>query len=228
MTIQNINKTVLIGSVKTWERGRWARVFCKIEFKDGRLSIHGVVGPLRSGNALGSCGQIIDHVANIERLADGWTPAKLGKFIEVWHRWHLNDMRAGCEHQRDDGWGKESITLITPQFHTWRLVGQNSHAKPFCAKLYAKVAEAALYGEIYEPKTPAEKSWFDSKVIEIKTETKSSSLVRPQKHPKGVLTKACPICGYKYGTSRLKEEVPQDVLKFLASLPDSPKQPAWV
>ena len=228
MTIQNINKTVLIGTKKKWERGRWASVFCKIEFKDGKLSIHGVVGPLPSGNALGGCGQIIDAAANIDRLADGWTPAKLSKFIEVWRRWHLNNMRAGCEHQRADGWGKESITLIRPQFNEWRLVGQNSHAKPFCAKLYAKVTAAALHGEIYEPKTPAEKSWFDSKVIEIKTETKLSNWVRHQEHPKGVLTKACPICGYKYGTRCIKEEVPQDVLEFLASLPESPKRPAWV
>lgn len=34
--------------------------------------------------------------------------------------------------------------------------------------------------------------------------------------------------GYKYGTSWLREEVPEDVLKFLKSLPDTDKQPAWI
>lgn len=228
MTITSINKTVLIGTIKTWRRGRFASVFCRIEFRDGRLSIHGVVGPLPSGNSLGGAGQILNTVSMVERLADGWTTEKRDKFVEVWRNWHRNDMRAGCEHQRADGWGTESIELITPQFNEWRLVGQNSHAKPFCAKLYAKVTAAAMHGEIYEPKTPAEQSWVDSKVIEIKTKTKLSNWVYPKEHPKGVLTKACPICGYKYGSSWLKEDVPQDVLEFLASLPESPKRPAWV
>ena len=31
-----------------------AKGFCKIEFEDGRLSISGVIGPKRNGNAKGS------------------------------------------------------------------------------------------------------------------------------------------------------------------------------
>ena len=35
-----------------------ASIFCKIEYKDDKLSISGVVGPMRNGDALGSSGQI--------------------------------------------------------------------------------------------------------------------------------------------------------------------------
>ena len=33
---------------------------------------------------------------------------------------------------------------------------------------------------------------------------------------------------YKYGTAWLKEELPDSVVSFLASLPDAEKKPAWV
>ena len=48
-------------------------------------------------------GQCVDEVAsyfpgnhNIKRMAD------------IWGRWHLNNMKAGCEHQRALGWAWES------------------------------------------------------------------------------------------------------------------------
>jgi hypothetical protein len=63
---------------------------------------------------------------------------------------------------------------------------------------------------------------------ETSRETKSSTWFYEKEHPEGVLYKPCPVCGYKYGSSWLKEEVPQDVIDFLKSLPDASKQPAWV
>lgn len=34
--------------------------------------------------------------------------------------------------------------------------------------------------------------------------------------------------GYKYGSAWVREEVPEEVLKFLAALPDTDMKPAWV
>ena len=93
-------------------------VYCKVEFKDDKLSISGVIAPLPNGNALGGCGQIdmeFEHrnpADNDKRYADnlimaddikfakGWDKEKRFDFLEVWKNWHLNDMQAGCEHQR--------------------------------------------------------------------------------------------------------------------------------
>jgi hypothetical protein len=47
-------------------------------------------------------------------------------------------------------------------------------------------------------------------------------------NPIGLLCKPCPVCGYKYGTSWLKEDVPEDVIRWLGNLPDTKKTPAWV
>lgn len=94
-------------------------IFCRIEYKDkkglGVLSISGVVGPMRNGNAKGSCGQIDmsfehrDPKHNDKRttnsikpsdinFAEGWNADKWYDFLEYWHDYHLNDMTAGCEH----------------------------------------------------------------------------------------------------------------------------------
>lgn len=97
-----MQKTVRLGTIKQWEGGRWISVYCRIEYKDGKLSISGVEGPLPSGNCLGSCGQIDMHLRAEQskiKLAPGWTRAKLAKFFEVWKKWHLNDMRAGTPEQ---------------------------------------------------------------------------------------------------------------------------------
>lgn len=162
-----MRKIVNIGTVPVGSRR--ANVYCKIENENGRLSISGVVGPLPSGNALGGCGQIDmefkhrNEADDDKRYGDligpneikfskGWNATAWFDFLEVWKKWHLNDMHAGCEHQRE-----------------W---------------------EQKNYDELPEDK-------------------------------------ACKVCGYEYGTAWNSVKVPEDVLDFLASLPETTKQPAW-
>jgi hypothetical protein len=118
-----MNKTVRIGTINTG-RGRWASIFAKIEYIGGKLSITGVEGPLPSGNALGGAGQIIMSFKEYDargymsirdiKPAPGWDRGKIKRFFDLWDRWHLNDMRAGCEHQRALGWDKEPIDPNKP------------------------------------------------------------------------------------------------------------------
>jgi hypothetical protein len=99
-------------------------MFCKINLLEGKLSISGVVGPNTHGNAMGGCGQIdmeFDHKDKTHndkrysnlikpselRFSKGWNIDKWYKFLEIWHTWHLNDLKAGCEHQRALGWEEE-------------------------------------------------------------------------------------------------------------------------
>jgi hypothetical protein len=42
--------------------------------------------------------------------------------------------------------------------------------------------------------------------------------VTPEKHPEGLLTKACPVCGYKYGTSWLFRELPKEIIDYIVAL----------
>ncbi len=97
-----MKKTLKLGTSKTYG-GRGYSIFCEVELKDGRLSISGVEGPLPGGNCLGSCGQIDMHLRDEQskiKLAKGWTRKMLAQFFDIWKEWHLNDMQAGCVHQR--------------------------------------------------------------------------------------------------------------------------------
>jgi len=89
-------KVVKIGSKRT-PGGRWYYVYCKIILykKEDKimLSISGVEGPLSSGNALGSTGQI--NPVQVERYAEGWNEDMLRRFNEIWSEYHLNDMHLG-------------------------------------------------------------------------------------------------------------------------------------
>ena len=94
-----MDKVINIGKQSTYG-GRKYNVYCHIKYNACRLSISGVEGPLISGRALGSCGQIIDGCYwDIIELDKDWTPNMLKNFLEIWDKWHLNDMHAECEHQ---------------------------------------------------------------------------------------------------------------------------------
>lgn len=142
-----MRKVINPGKVAIPFRKHKVNAFAEINWDGRRLSIHGVVGPQANWNCRGSCGQCVDEIETVEPNAD-WTPEMVKTFCSVWRRWHLNDMRAGCSHQR----------------------------------------------------------WLG--ITEV--------------------GKSCPICGYKYGHSWLTEEVPQEVIDWLQSLPDTKIEPAWV
>ena len=98
-----VNKVVRLGDVEVY-KGKRADVFCKIEFTDGKLSISGVEGPKRNGDAWGSCGQIDMHLRDQQDsigLASSWTREMLAQFFDVWRKWHLNDLTAGSPAQAD-------------------------------------------------------------------------------------------------------------------------------
>jgi len=117
-------KIMRIGKIK-YDGKRYTNVFIKVSFIDGRLSITGVIGPKANGNTLGGCGQIdmeFDHrdkndndnrytelikTSDIE-FADGWNSELWLDLLDIWKRWHLNDMNSACEHQKELGWTYET------------------------------------------------------------------------------------------------------------------------
>lgn len=161
-----------------YENDKVYPVFVAIKYKEGKLSITGVEGPTKSGNARGGCGQITDF--ELVTLSEGWTSALVDTLRDIWKRYHLNDLVAGCEHQRALGWHKRRLD---PDIGIGWKFGKHANM---------------------------------------------SSWARPEEHPRGVLGKPCPVCGYKYGTAWKVEEIPQWAIDCLKGLPTSEKTPAWV
>lgn len=67
-----------------------------------------------------SCGQVKDRLRGEYPNNEAVT-----RLAALWDRWHLNDMRAGCEHQRALGWDKEPIDPSRPTTAYGRF-GRNS------------------------------------------------------------------------------------------------------
>ena len=140
-----IEKIINIGLYKNNYCENRLPVFCKIEYKEGKLSISGVVAPTENGDAYEG-GQIYDSIAeNLDffDFAEGWDKIKAFQFVEYWKEWHLNDLQAGCEHQRAEKWGDKRIDpkelpnscanqdkngilaiWVTPEEHTKGLLGK--------------------------------------------------------------------------------------------------------
>lgn len=204
-------KIVYLGDLKA-RRGR-NPVFCKIEFKDDHLSVTGVIAPTRNGDCE-SCGQIEMSLQldNFVSFAPGWNADLVAQFLETWRHWHLNDLRAGCEHQRAAGW------KLCPG-HYPSDEDKKSAVRPTCSGAMEPWA-SHLFDEatIAKAKTMLEAAGYNVyKAQRERYHCREDKLSQP-----------CPVCGYKMGTAWLFEAVPEDVLTFLSHLPDTTVTPAWV
>lgn len=225
-----------------------ARAFAKIEYNGRRLTITGVVGPMKNGNSRGSAGQCVDTIRNGTPVK-GWTSDMLEQFCDTWERWHLNDLRPECEHQRELGWpdmAKERITLSH-----YRLTSEASKAKREVEEAarnalrkgaaFIPTAEQMVFAilphflDTYELIDGKENAQYYEPMTRTAagygfgfTEQKCRAGVKEEESELGLLCKPCPVCGYQYGSAWKREEVPQDVLDWLFALPDAEKRPAWV
>ncbi len=237
-----MQKTVRLGTELI--NGMQQSVYCKItlEKKDkGQcLSISGVVGPKSNGDCYGSCGQIIQSASDLSTFAPGWDKEKVGKFVQIWDRWHLNDMHAACQHQTGPEWDtsrpihfagykrtKEAKRLqkaaecgeLSPSVYK-----KSQNILALCEKWHGeKINEDQIPGEVLVMvKNGFLEPWHWDHIE--KTERSGWVDVKDG----GILSKPCPVCGYKYGSAWLFEEIPADVIEWLFSLPDTDTTPAWV
>lgn len=227
------------------DKKRSVNSFCKIEYQDGKLSITGVIGPKSNGNCWGSCGQCVDEIRKGEPTKE-WTPEMLQKFCDIWDEWHLNDMRPYCSHMKKLGWDKMAEEKV--EVKTYKLTRETrekqDEAKKRALKCLANhepffptLEETKIYNLPFEKKSYNGSEFSDSECYEYteknclghsNTDYKTRGWINYSENELGLLSKPCPVCGYKYGHSWLTEEIPQDVIDFLTNLPKSNKVPAWI
>lgn len=94
--MKSFTKIVNPGKVACGKFNR--QFFAEICYRDGSLSIHGVIGPKSNGNAFGAAGQIQEELDRVVP-GKGWDAESVKKLQKVWDRWHLNDLRAGSPKQ---------------------------------------------------------------------------------------------------------------------------------
>lgn len=222
-----------------------AQAYAKIEFEDGKLSICGVVGPKRNGDCKGSAGQCVDEI-RAGRPGVDWNEEMLRKFCEIWDRWHLNDMRAYCQHMKELGWVEqlqEKVKVVKWDVtREARDKARDAEKRAIdCLKngeIFVPTPEETMYANVgygvttYNDEQPEHPEFYEFKERDClghpNVEYKTRGWIRCTEHELGFLGKKCPVCGYGYGSAWIKEDVPQEVIDWLFALPDTRTQPAWV
>jgi hypothetical protein len=133
-----------------------------------------------------SAGQVIDDVRRIDS-------DRARRIVELWDRWHLNDMRALCVHQSET-WECRNIAAHYPA--DLLAAGETVEAGPI-TNGWSVIRER--FGERAYPK-------------------RGDSCYVCGRNRWDEPTDACPETGYRAGTAWLYEPVPADVLTELRSL----------
>lgn len=230
---------IIINPINKTEDNKTYPVFIKITYKNGKLSLSGVEGPRLNGNAWGSSGQIDTHLKIEDRknwtYQEGWSDSKMNKLLDIWDKWHLNDMNPACEHQEALGWGNKKLKIAKLKLDYEKAGKKQNEIEKKVLEQIKKTGTSSITEEErillalpYFLSVPEEKIPEYPLYKVDSTEEKTSGWVYEKDHPEGVLSKPCPTCGYKYGTAWKKREVPQDVIDWLFNLPETKIQPAWV
>lgn len=232
-SVAAFKRTLRPGTVKIYDRDESLFVF--VDWDGKRLSISGVEGPRTNGDCLGSSGQCGVSAELVP--AESWTPEMVAGLRSAWRRWHLNDMRAGCEHQRA-AWDTGALVEVVEYGLTTEASQERRAALKECARaglscrpatLTARARALAELDEWFKPRfTPPDADSPLSGCYEVKKrERRNAVWVSQDEHPAGLLCRPCPECGYLYGSACLTEDVPADVLAFLAGLPASDRACPW-
>jgi hypothetical protein len=105
--MQILKKRLRVGMARRW-CGPGA-IFVTVELTSNelnghtRLSLTGQIGRHRYGQ-IDPLHEKVDLSRRDMALAD------ILRLDVIWRDWHLNDMSAGCEHQRKAGWGRRKLT----------------------------------------------------------------------------------------------------------------------
>ena len=152
------------------------------------------------------------------------------EILRLWELYHLNDMHPECVHQHAEGWHNRASEKVT--LYHWRMTQEASKEQKEAEKAALSALRAgesftpteqqkfianlsysltthtntppADVAKYYEPKKPL---FAGDKGHE---EIKALGWLREDEHPEGILSRACPVCGYKYGTSWVYFPIPAE------------------
>lgn len=171
----------------------------------------------------------IDYYKKLQQLAE---------IVPIWKRWHLNDINAGCEHQREL-WKdqlNESVSIYTHRMIQDTMKQQNSLNVRIKKELDEthKVNpltedEIELYELKFEYKSTSnipkdgymlhKESKEKRSFIRYEPWVSKTGYVLSEGFPDvGLLLKPCDVCNYKYGSSWIYEKLPDTVIEYIQNM----------
>lgn len=152
------------------------------------------------------------------------------EILRLWKTYHLNDMHPECEHQHAEGWHKIASKKVA--LYHWKITREAIDEQDKARKAALSALRA---GETFTPTTDQTffaglsyslTTWTETPPKELAKyyepskslfagdtghkEIKARGWLREDEHPDGLLSKACPVCGYKYGTSWIYFPIPAE------------------
>lgn len=231
-----MKKMFEFGKIDFEGKGKINLVTVDMEYKDkggGKkvLSISGDIWNKRKTDIV--CGgQCLDTIA--EYIDD----PVFKEIYRLWKLYHLNDMHAECEHQHALGWhelAKEDVTLYHWTLTSDTLKKQHDiresalNALKSCDTLTPTKEQSYIYTLPYQITTENDRLSADQqgfyepkKALYVSStdhkEVKKLGRISEREHSKGILSKPCPVCGYKYGSSWVYYPIPADDEKIILKL----------
>ena len=172
------------------------------------------------GLAFSACGEIwngnhsdvVSAGQNLDEIAKYIHNNRFSSIYAMWQKYHLNDMRPECEHQRELGWPEKARQNVTIYTHTLNLdTIRKQHEIKRSVMERAKRGKTVSLSESdrtllslkYEIKT-----WKGCLPEDIASyykidgaHEKTLGWIIQEEHPEGLLCRPCPVCGYRYGTA---------------------------
>lgn len=154
---------------------------------------------------------------------------RVQRIVKLWKAWHLNDMQAGCEHQRANWDTDNKLTIETYTLKTDIWIKQRDLKDKLMEELKVKKAVAItdsqcalLSAENIDIKIEKGEKAPSKKYYELKdTEEKDAHWASYPEFKNGLLSKPCEVCGYKYGTEWKTAQIPTEAVKEINSIINS-------
>ena len=206
---------------KTFKFGEFAIADKKI--KNNEITITIELKDSEKGKTFSACGYVwnskhTDIIMGGQCIDDLEQYLKNNKtyltILELWQKYHLNDMHAWCECEHEEN-ASEKIKVYKMRYNAE-------------GKRLSKIRDLGIFKEFIEVTEQGKKNipialyeLQESKVFnETGIEEKTRGWVTYNKilSPNGLLGKACPKCGAKYGHSWYFHAIPENDLKRIEKL----------
>lgn len=159
------------------------------------------------------------------------------EILRLWKAYRLNDMHPECEHQHAAGWDKLANKKVA--LYHWRMTQDARNEQKAaekaaiialkCGEKFKPTIKQKFFANLeyslttYTETLPADiAKYYEPKPLYAggreHTEIKALGWLKESEHPDGLLAKACPVCGYKYGTSWVYFPIPAEDEKIIYKL----------
>ena len=182
-----------------------------------RLSMCGTITMMRGAFVTG--GQIEDELLKMYK-----DNPKVIRMVDIWKKYHLNDMHPECEHQRELGWCEMANERV--DYSRYRLKSDVSLKQSKLNEYIDEILktsgtitlsedERILKGLPYFAYYPCDENAEYYKLD--KKEERWRGELSYKEDQRGLTLKPCPVCGHKYGSEWLYMPIPEDVIAEIKS-----------